>query len=86
MDHLLVLFDLCECLLCEQMPSLSDHRIGNYLLFLRQLYYPPRQRIHLVVRFKYLKHISEVLTLHYLVLQYLYEPESHREQGLCPFQ
>jgi hypothetical protein len=86
MDHLLVLFDLSECLLSEQMPSLSDHRISDYLLLLRQLYYPPRQCIHLVVRFKHLKHISKVLTLHYLVLQYLYQPESHREQGLRPFQ
>jgi hypothetical protein len=86
MDHLLVLFDLSECLLREQVPSLSNHRIGNYLLFLRQLYYPPRKRIYLVVRFEHLKHIPKVLALHYLVLQDLYEPESHREQGFSPFQ
>jgi len=42
MDHLLVLFDLSECLLSKQMPRLSYHLIRNYLLLLRQLNYLSR--------------------------------------------
>lgn len=86
MDQLFVLFDLCECLFSKQMPGLSDHRIRDYLLLLRQLNYLPRQRVHLIVRLQHLKHIPKVLTLHYLVLQYLYQPQSHREQRFRPLQ
>ena len=86
MDHLFVLFDLSKCLFSKQMPGLSDHRIRDYLLLLRQLNYLPWQRVHLIVRLQHLKHIPKVLTLHYLVLQYLYQPQSHWEQRFRPFQ
>ena len=77
MDHLFVLFDLCKRFLGEQVPRLSNHCIRYNLLLFRQLYYPAGECIHLVVRFKHLKHVPEVLTLHDLVLQDLYKAQAH---------
>ena len=74
---------LSQGLLSVLLPEPPEHLISDPGLPLRELNYLFRESEYRVVRFQDLKHVSDVLTLKNLVLQYLNQSETNLEEGLA---
>lgn len=68
-----VLLQLLESFLSESLPHSLDNRVSDQFLLLSELNYLPTKSKYRVIRLQDLEHVTNICTLHDLLLQNLHE-------------